>query len=98
MLTGKQRAELRKQANGISPAFQIGKNNIDEELIKSIDDCLAARELVKIHLLDTSAITAREAADEISEQIHAEVIQVIGRTFVLFKKKKKKPTKKGLKK
>ena len=81
MLTSKQRAALRKAANGLDPVFQVGKGEIDETLIKSTADCLAARELIKMKVLETSLYSAREAAELLAEQT--------GSKFVLFLKKKK---------
>ena len=89
MLTSKQRAALRNAANGLDPVFQVGKGEIDETLIKSTADCLAARELIKMKVLETSLYSAREAAELLAEQTGAEVVQVIGSKFVLFLKKKK---------
>ena len=43
-LTSKQRAALRGMANTMEPVFQIGKGEIDETLIKGVDDCIKARE------------------------------------------------------
>ena len=88
-LTSKQRAALRSAANTIDPVFQIGKGEIDETLIKGVDDCIKARELIKLKVLENSEYDAREAADILSEAIHAECVQVIGRKFVLFRKKPK---------
>mgnify|MGYP000133474249 FL=1 len=39
-LTSKQRAALRGMANTMEPVFQIGKGEIDETLIKGVDDCI----------------------------------------------------------
>ena len=89
MLTSKQRAALRKAANGLDPVFQVGKGEIDETLIKSTADCLAARELIKMKVLETSIYSARDAAELLAEKTGAEVVQVIGSRFVLFLKKKK---------
>lgn len=89
MLTSKQRAALRKAANGLDPVFQVGKGEIDETLIKSTADCLAARELIKMKVLETSLYSAREAAELLAEQTGAEVVQVIGSKFVLYLQKKK---------
>ncbi|MDD6714722.1 MAG: YhbY family RNA-binding protein [Subdoligranulum sp.] len=88
-LTSKQRAALRGMANTMEPVFQIGKGEIDETLIKGVDDCIKARELIKLKVLENSEYDAREAADILSEAIHAECVQVIGRKFVLFRKKPK---------
>ena len=89
MLTSKQRAILRAQANGLDVVFQVGKGEIDDALVKSTADCLAARELIKMKVLENSEYDAREASDILCESIHAECVQVIGRKFVLFRKKPK---------
>ncbi len=89
MLTSKQRAALRSAANSLDPVFQVGKGEIDEALIKSTADCLAARELIKMKVLETSMYNAKEAAAVLAEATGAEVVQVIGSKFVLFLKKKK---------
>ena len=88
MLTSKQRAALRAAANTLDPVFQVGKGEIDEMLIKSTADCLAARELIKMKVLETSMYNAKEAAI-LAEATGADVVQVIGSKFVLFLKKKK---------
>ncbi len=89
MLTSKQRAILRGQANGLDVVFQIGKGEIDEMLIKSTADCLAARELIKMKVLETSVYSAREAAEILAEKTGSECVQAIGSRFVLYKQKKK---------
>ena len=88
-LTSKQRAALRGMANTMEPVFQIGKGEIDETLIKGVDDCIKARELIKLKVLENSEYSAREAADTLCEALDCECVQVIGRKFVLFKQKKK---------
>lgn len=89
MLTSKQRAILRGQANGLDVVFQVGKGEIDEMLIKSTADCLAARELIKMKVLETSVYSAREAAEILAEKTGSECVQAIGSKFVLYKQKKK---------
>lgn len=89
MLTSKQRAVLRSAANGLTPVFQVGKGGIEEKLVEATKDCLTARELVKLKVLETCPYTAREAAEELAEATGAQVVQVIGGTLVLFLQKKK---------
>ncbi len=91
MLTSKQRAALRSMANSMDPIMQVGKNGIGEELITSVDNALEARELIKLTALETSPVTAREAADELSEATGADVVSVVGRKFILYRPSKKKP-------
>lgn len=92
MITSKQRAYLRKLANGIDTILQIGKSGIGETLIAQVDDALTARELVKIRVLETSPLTPREACEELAEALHAEPVQVIGTRFVLYRKNPETPT------
>ena len=61
MLTSKQRAILRAQANGLDVVFQVGKGEIDDALVKSTADCLAARELIKMKVLEKESGLQREA-------------------------------------
>lgn len=88
-MTSKQRAYLRSLASKIDAIFQVGKNGLNENLIKQLDDALEARELIKITVLENSPDTVREAAEEIAGNIKAEVIQVMGNKITLFRQKKK---------
>jgi RNA-binding protein len=92
MLTSKQRAQLRGLANPIQAIFQVGKGGISDALIKQVDDALEARELIKLTVLENSQITSREAADEIAEKAKADVVQVIGSKFVLYRQSKEHKT------
>ena len=87
-MTSKQRAYLRGLANNITAIFQIGKNGINNNLIKQIDEALEARELIKITVLETSPDTAKVFGIEISEKTNSELVQVIGNKITLFRKKK----------
>ena len=86
-MTGKERAELRKQANALTAIFQIGKDNITEPLIEAVDAALRKRELIKLSVLETSELSAREAAEQLAGATGAEIIQCIGRKFVLYRKR-----------
>ena len=86
-MTGAERAEYRKAANTLKPIFQIGKEDIGENQLKSVDEALNRRELIKLAVLETSTLTAREAAQRFSEALGADIIQCIGRKFVLYRKK-----------
>lgn len=88
-MTGSERAEFRKQANALKPIFQIGKGEIGENMIKSVDEALEKRELIKLALLETASVDAKEAARIFADATHAEVIQCIGRRFVLYRKSEK---------
>ena len=91
MLNSKQRALLRGIASNYETIFQIGKGGISETLISQVDDALRKRELIKLRVLDNSMYTAREAEEEIASKTGADVVQVIGSRFVLFKRNHKEP-------
>ena len=88
-MTSKQRAYLRGLANKLDAIFQIGKNGINDNLIKQLDDALEARELIKITTLETAPDSAKNLSFEIAERIECIVVQVIGNKITLFRQKKK---------
>ena len=91
MLNSKQKAALRGIAGTMDTIFQVGKGGINEALISQVSDALRKRELIKLRVLDNSAYTSREAAEEIAEKTGADVVQVIGNRFVIFKRNPKEP-------
>ena len=88
MITSKQRAYLRKLANGIEPIFQIGKGGVSDELLKQLAIALEARELIKVHILETALLDTKSATNEIAVALGAEPVQAIGSKFVLYKQAK----------
>ncbi len=92
MLNSRQRAQLRGMANGFDTIFQVGKGGICEQLLKQVDEALEARELIKLRVLDTSEETSRTAADKIAESVGADVVQVIGSRFILYRESKDNKT------
>lgn len=91
MITTKQRAKLRGLANTMDTILQIGKGGIIDTTVVQVDDALIARELIKLRCLETAPVSAREAAQELAERLNAEVVQVIGTRFVLFRRNTEKP-------
>lgn len=91
MLTSKQRAYLRGLANSIDTILYVGKGEIGENIIIQASDALKSRELIKGKVLENSAYSSRDAAEEIALKTAAEVVQVIGSKFVLYKKNEEKP-------
>ncbi len=85
MLTSKQRAQLRGMANRLDAIFQVGKGGVNDQLTRQVDEALEARELIKLRVLETSPNKAREAADLIAAAVCADVVQVIGSRFVLYR-------------
>lgn len=88
MITSKQRAWLRGQANTIKPLLQIGKDGFSQETVRHADDLLRTRELVKIAVQKAAEETPRELADLLSDKLSAEVVSVLGRKIVLYRHSK----------
>ena len=90
-MTSKQRAYLRSLATALDPIFQVGKSEINENMTTQISNALEARELIKVHVLDNSPYTPREAAETLAEATDSQVVTVIGEKFVLYRRSEKKP-------
>ena len=92
MLTSKQRAFLRGLANPLETILTLGKGGLSPEIYAQADASLEKRELIKGRVLvETCPVSSREAADAIAAAVHAEVVQVIGSRFVLYRKNQKEP-------
>jgi RNA-binding protein len=91
MLTSKQRAALRGMANTMETILQVGKSGLVDNTIVQVNDALTARELIKLRVLETSPLSAKEAAQELAEKTRSEVVQVIGTRFVLYRRNPKEP-------
>lgn len=88
-MTSKQRAYLRGLANPITAILQIGKNGINDNLIKQVDDALEARELIKLSVLETAPDDNRVLAEELASCTNSDVVQVIGNKITLYRARKK---------
>ena len=84
-MTGKTRAKLRSLASTQSALFQIGKGGITEELIGGLRQALDKRELIKVSVLRTSPVPAKEALTSLSRSLGAEPIAATGNTLVLYR-------------
>ena len=85
MLTSKQRAEFRAQANSLETTLIVGKEGVTEAVIAEADRLLTARELVKGKVLETALMSAREVSDEICEATGADGISCVGYKFVIWR-------------
>lgn len=90
MITTKQRAFLRGLGNALEPVMQIGKDGLTENSIQAIEQLLQARELVKFKVLNNCDDDAKSLANVIAIKVKADVVQAIGKVFILYKKSTKK--------
>lgn len=87
-MTSKQRAYLKSLAMKTEPILQLGKGGVTPENTTSVDEALAARELIKISILQNCMEDPRQMAETLAERTHSQVVQVIGRKIVLYREGK----------
>ena len=78
-------------ANPLETIMQVGKSGVTPELAASVGDALTARELIKLRALETCPTSPRETAQQLAQAAGAEVVQVIGTRFVLYRANPEKP-------
>lgn len=85
MLTSKQRAEFRAQANALETTLMVGKDGVNAGVIEEAERLLTARELVKGKVLEAALLSPREVSDAICEATGAEGIACVGSKFVIWR-------------
>ena len=85
MLTSKERAEYRAQANALETTLMVGKDGVTENVVAEADKLLTARELVKGKVLESALMIAREVSEAICEGTGAEGISCVGNKFVIWR-------------
>lgn len=85
MLTGKQKRYLRAEAHHLDPIFQVGKGGVNDHMIKSIGEALEVRELLKVSILTNNTDDKQEVADALVAGTGADLVQLIGKTVILYK-------------
>jgi RNA-binding protein len=91
MLTSKQRAHLRGLGNTLDPIIQLGKGGLGDMVLRQTDEALTARELVKGRVLKNSELEPDEAAEALARATKGELVQVVGRVFLLYRPNPEKP-------
>ena len=79
-MTSKQRAYLKGLAMTMDPILQLGKGGLTPENTAAVDEALAARELIKISVL--------QMAEVLAERTRSQIVQVIGKKIVLYREGK----------
>ena len=87
-MTSKQRAYLKSLAMKTEPILQLGKGGVTPENTAYVEEALAARELIKISILQNCMEDPRQMAETLAERTHSQVVQVIGRKIVLYREGK----------
>ncbi len=89
-LTNAQKKFLRKLGHGLSPVVYIGKEGLSETVVAAIDEALDFHELIKIKIVNTDKISKHEAADQVPEVTRSQLVQLIGKTLLIYRRNNKK--------
>ena len=82
---GKERREIRAALHGERPAVQVGKNGVDEALVASAEQALAAREAIKVRVGGGCPLEPAEVAEALAIELKAEVVAITGGTILLYR-------------
>ena len=91
MLTSGEKRTLKSLANTLETKYQLGKSGITDTSVDMFDKALTAHELVKIDVMKNVTTEIMELALDLSSKLKAEVVNVIGRTILLYRKNPKNP-------
>ncbi len=90
-LKGKDRRYLRGLGVALKPTVVVGKEGLSDAVLAAVESEIEARELVKVRLLDTVETPRKEFARKLAEAAGVELIQVLGRTVLLYRRNAEKP-------
>lgn len=90
-LTGKQRRYLRGLGHSLDPIVQLGKGGVDDGLVAALDDALTQHELVKVRIGTEAPEDRHDAAEQLAKLSNSAIAQVLGRTVLLYRRRKKEP-------
>jgi RNA-binding protein len=91
-LTSRQRAHLKSLAHPLKPVLQVGREGLTDAVARSVEDALHTRELLKVRVLEAAPAGAREIGAALAGAIEgAHLVQVIGRTAVLYRPSPEEP-------
>ena len=91
MLTQSEKRQLKALAAKENTKYQVGKKEITNSLLAMLDKALTARELIKVDVLRGADDPIMELALDLSSRLHAEIVQVVGKVIILYKKNKENP-------
>ena len=88
-ITSKQRSKLKSLAMMQQPIAQVGKGGITDNMVKSLDEALEARELIKINVLQNAEETPWDFVENLADLLDAVPVAVIGRKAILYRRSSK---------
>jgi RNA-binding protein len=91
-LTGKQRRYLRGLGHGLEPVVHVGKEGVTDPLVAATEAALVTHELIKVKIVQSVAEARHELAEALAARTGAELVQVLGNTVLLYRRRAEAPT------
>ncbi len=85
-ISSKQRKQLRSLGHALEPKVLVGREAFSDNVIKTVDEALDAHELIKVKLGQNCPVDKKEAASFIADKTKALMVQLIGKTILLYRK------------
>lgn len=89
-LSSAQVRELRARAHGLNPVVSISDNGLTDTVLKEIDVCLKAHELIKIRVYGDSRDNRLAYFERICQELAATPVQHIGKLLVVYRENTEK--------
>lgn len=89
--TSAAKRKLRGLGHDLDPVLAIGKDGLTEGVVAACERALLDHELIKVRVLPEAPVDRKEVAEELAKASSATLAQVLGRTFLLYKRHPKKP-------
>ncbi len=89
-LTGKQKSFLRSMGMSLEPVVMVGKEGVTPTVVQSAREAIKKRELIKVRVLQNASEEPEDAITMLAERVDSELVQVIGRNGLLYRKNEEK--------
>ena len=90
-LTSKQIRKLRSLGMTEDAVVMIGKEGVTPTVVASAREAIKRRELIKVRVLQNASDEPEDAITVLAERADANLVQVIGRNGLLFRRNFDKP-------
>ena len=90
-LTGKQKSFLRSMGHKLEPIVMMGKEGVTPTVVQAALEAIKKRELIKVRVLQNCFEEPEDAITTLAERCNADLVQVIGRNGLLFRRNFDKP-------
>ena len=90
-LTGKQKSFLRSMGQKLEPVVMMGKDGVTPTVVQAAQEAIKKRELIKVRVLQNCMEEPEDAITMLAERADVNLVQIIGRNGLLFKRNYDKP-------